>query len=92
MGLSVPRFDAHFTPCVEIGWRLDSHYWDKGYATEGGQAVVSFAFEELGFREIISFASHGNVRPIQMMQRLRMTHDPRDDFEHPSLPQGHKLR
>ena len=22
VGLSVPRFSAHFTPCVEVGWRL----------------------------------------------------------------------
>src|SRR5262245_17321157 len=35
VGLSVPPFETHFTPCFEIGWRLDTAYWNRGYATEG---------------------------------------------------------
>ena len=40
IGLSIPGFDAHFTPCVEIGWRLAAEHWGQGYATEGAQAVL----------------------------------------------------
>jgi hypothetical protein len=29
VGLVVPKFDAHFTPCVEIGWRLAREHWGK---------------------------------------------------------------
>ncbi len=43
IGLSIPRFEAHFTPCVEIGWRLASEYWGCGYATEGARATSPLA-------------------------------------------------
>ena len=35
IGLSIPTVRAHFTPCVEIGWRLAADFWGGGYATEG---------------------------------------------------------
>src|SRR5262245_52951111 len=47
IGFSVPRFEAHFTPCVEIGWRLAAGYWNRGYATEGARATVAFGFDSL---------------------------------------------
>src|SRR5262245_44684501 len=28
IGLSVPTFEAHFTPCVEVGWRLIPEFWN----------------------------------------------------------------
>jgi RimJ/RimL family protein N-acetyltransferase len=46
-GLSRPRFDAHFTPCVEIGRRLAATHWGHGYATEAARAVLRVAFEQL---------------------------------------------
>src|ERR1700730_15299706 len=30
-GLAVPGFSAHFTPCVEVGWRLAFEHWGQGY-------------------------------------------------------------
>ena len=57
VGLAVPTFDAHFTPCVEIGWRLAFGYWNKGYATEAAQAVKTHAFEHLALTELVSFTS-----------------------------------
>src|SRR3954454_19410233 len=47
VGLAEPRFEAHFMPCVEIGWRLAAAYWGHGYATEGAREVLSFAWETL---------------------------------------------
>jgi len=92
VGVSIPRFEAHFSPCVEIGWRLDPKYWGRGYATEGGRAVVDFGFEQLRLSEIVSFTSPGNLRSRRVMERLGMTHNPADDFDHPSLPERHPLR
>src|SRR4051794_36995845 len=40
IGLNIPSFHAHFTPCIEIGWRLGSQSWGQGLATEGAQAVL----------------------------------------------------
>ena len=92
IGLSVPAFEAHFTPCVEIGWRLAAEYWGRGYATEGAQACLRFGFEELGLKEIVSFTVVGNIRSRRVMEKLGMTHDPAEDFDHPGLPEGHRLR
>ncbi len=92
IGLSVPRFQAHFTPCVEIGWRLAADYWNRGYATEGARAAVDFAFASLQVEEIVSFTVPANVRSRRVMERLGMTHSASDDFDHPLLPEGHPLR
>lgn len=92
VGLNVPTYEAHFTPCVEIGWRLAFDHWHKGYATEGAKAAVSFAFDELQLGEIVSMTVPANRRSRTVMERLGMTHSPEDDFEHPVLPEGHPLR
>ena len=92
VGLSVPRFDAHFTPAVEVGWRLAREFWGAGYATEAARAAVADGFKTFGLEEIVSFTVPANVRSIAVMERLGMTHDPADDFEHPNLPVGHPLR
>jgi len=92
VGLNVPRFKAHFTPCVEIGWRLAFEYWHNGYASEAAQAAARFAFESLELDEIVSFTVPENIRSRRVMERLGMTHDPADDFDHPVLPVGDRLR
>lgn len=92
VGLSVPRFEARFTPCVEIGWRLAREHWGHGYATEGARAALDFGFQMLGLNEIVSFTVPGNVRSCRVMVRLGMTRNPDDDFDHPSLPKRHSLR
>ncbi len=91
-GLAVPEFEAHFTPAVEVGWRLARSAWGKGYATEAGRAALSFGFAQLGLSEVVSFTTVANLRSRAVMERLGMTHDPADDFEHPSLPPGHPQR
>ena len=92
IGLAIPRFETAFTPCVEIGWRLAAAYWGRGLATEGARAVARYAFETLGLEEIVSFTTAGNVRSRRVMEKLGMTHDPRDDFDHPNLAPGHPMR
>jgi RimJ/RimL family protein N-acetyltransferase len=87
IGLSVPTFEAHFTPCVEIGWRLAAEHWGRGLATEGARAVLARAEGE-----VVSFTTVGNLRSRRVMEKLGLTHDPRDDFDHPRLPEGHPLR
>ncbi len=91
-GLARPRFDAHFMPAVEVGWRLARAAWGHGYATEAARAAVAFGFDALELSEIVSFTAAGNRRSRAVMERLGMTHDPADDFDHPALPEGHPLR
>ena len=92
IGLNVPRFVAHFTPCVEIGWRLAAAYWGQGLATEGARATLRHGFESLALDEIVAFTVPGNVRSRRVMEKLGMTHDPADDFDHPGLAEGHPMR
>ena len=92
IGLSVPAFDAPFMPAVEIGWRLAFECWGQGLATEGARAVVRHAFETAGLTSLVSFTVPQNLRSRRVMEKLGMVHDPSDDFDHPSLPEGHPLR
>ena len=91
-GLAVPRFTAAFTPCVEIGWRLAAEHWGKGYATEAARLALAYGFETAALAEIVSFTSVANLRSRAVMERLGMQRDPADDFDHPSLPDGHPLQ
>jgi RimJ/RimL family protein N-acetyltransferase len=92
IGLHVASFQAHFTPCVEIGWRIAVPYWGKGLATEGSLEVIRFAFEWLRLESLVSFTVPENVASRRLMEKLGMTHDPAEDFDHPKLPVGHRLR
>jgi RimJ/RimL family protein N-acetyltransferase len=91
VGLWMPSFTAHFTPCVEIGWRLAKQYWGYGYAIEAARVSVTFGFEVLQLPEIVSFTAVGNQRSRNVMERLGMRHNPTEDFTHPSLPSEHSL-
>jgi RimJ/RimL family protein N-acetyltransferase len=91
-GLLVPGFEAHFTPGVEIGWRFAHACWGNGYATEAARALLEFGFDHVGLEEIVSFTVPANRRSRRVMERIGMTHDPADDFDHPNLPDGDPLR
>jgi RimJ/RimL family protein N-acetyltransferase len=88
VGLAAPTWEAPFTPCTEIGWRLARSGWGHGYATEAANAVLATAFGPLGLDEVVSFTTTGNRRSRQVMTRLGMTRDESEDFDHPSVPEG----
>lgn len=92
VGLSVPRFEAPFTPCTEIGWRLAPKFWGHGYVTEAARLALDFGFQKVGLTEIVSFTTVANQRSRRVMERIGMARNARDDFEHPSLPPDHPLR
>ena len=80
------------TPCVEIGWRIASEYWNRGYASEAARAILTFGFETLQLEEIVSFTVPGNFPSRRVMEKIGMEHNVVDDFDHPLLPVGHPLR
>jgi RimJ/RimL family protein N-acetyltransferase len=92
IGLAVPGFEAHFTPAVEIGWRLAAEYWNRGLATEGANAVVRHSFDVLKLPELVSFTAEQNLPSRRVMEKIGMTRNPADDFDHPKLEPGHALR
>jgi ribosomal-protein-alanine N-acetyltransferase len=87
-GLWPAVLDAPFAPAVEVGWRLARSHWGRGYATEAARAAVADGVERLGLEEIVSFTSVANQRSRRGMEKLGMTHDPADDFDHPAIPDG----
>ena len=92
VGLTVPDFVAPFTPCVDVGWRLATTYWGRGYATEAARGALEFGFGALGLREIVAMTTVANVRSRRVMEKLGMRHDAGGDFLHPSIPEGHPIR
>lgn len=92
VGLQVARFPAPFTPCVEVGWRLAHDAWGRGLATEGARAAVAFGFDTLELDAILSFTAVANRRSRRVMEKLGMRHAEGEDFDHPSVPEGHPIR
>jgi RimJ/RimL family protein N-acetyltransferase len=92
VGLIEQTFAAHFTPAVEVGWRLDPRWWGNGLAPEGAEAALAFGFEQLGLAEIVSMTVPANVASRRVMEKIGMIRDPRDDFDHPRVAAGDPLR
>jgi len=89
-GLAWPRFESFFTPCVEIGWRLDKAYWGQGFAQEAARACLDHGFNKLGLNEIYSFTSILNLPSINVMKKIGMNEV--GQFEHPSIADGNRLK
>ncbi len=92
VGCWAPDFETHFTPCIEIGWRLAAAHWGKGLAPEGARAVLDDMFKRDGISEIVSFTAVINKKSMRVMEKLGMKTDPRDNFDHPALTGDNPLR
>jgi RimJ/RimL family protein N-acetyltransferase len=92
VGLAEPTFVAHFTPCVEIGWRLAPDSWGRGLASEAATVVLDWAFRHFALTEVLAFTAVGNLRSRRVMEKIGMNRDPRDDFDHPRLDPDNPLR
>lgn len=88
VGLTVPTWEAAFTPCTEIGWRLARSAWGHGYATEAAKAALATAFGTIELEEVVSFTAIGNQRSRRVMERIGMTRHPSEDFDHPRVARG----
>lgn len=98
-GLNEPWFEEHFTRqaavaghrCVEVGWRLASRHWGKGYAPEAALAALAFGFDVLRLPEILSWTSETNHKSRRVMEKIGMTYDPSGGFDHPGVAPGSPL-
>jgi RimJ/RimL family protein N-acetyltransferase len=91
-GLWDATFDAHFTPAVEVGWRLRRSAWGQGFAYEAAQASITDGYERVRIPEILSFTATTNERSWRVMERLGMRRVDGGEFEHPGVPSGHPVR
>ncbi len=90
IGQKKTSFKADFTPSVEIGWRLDKNYWNRGLATEGASRCLEFAFSELNLSEMHSFTSLLNTASERVMQKIGMKKI--GEFDHPLVDDNHPLK
>ncbi|MBL8510828.1 MAG: GNAT family N-acetyltransferase [Betaproteobacteria bacterium] len=86
VGLMVPAYEAPWMPAVEIGWRLRRDAWGKGYASEGAEAALQFAFQHLALPEVVAISVPTNTPSHKVMERLGMVRDTSADFDHPKVP------
>lgn len=91
VGINSPTADLPFKPCIEIGWRLAKPFWRKGYATEAAQESLKFAFSYLNLTEVVSFTPVHNQPSQAVMKKLGM-YDAKQNFIHPSVPDGNVLQ
>ncbi|CAN5902173.1 GNAT family N-acetyltransferase [soil metagenome] len=87
-GIKDVTCEAPCTPAVEVGWRLARAHWGHGYASEAARAAVAYGFDELELSEIVSFLLPANRRSAAVCERLGMTRDPAEDFDHPWFADG----
>jgi RimJ/RimL family protein N-acetyltransferase len=92
IGLQRPPFEAHFTPCVEIGWRLAKQFWGKGYAPEAASAALQYGFECILLDEIVAITTTTNLNSMRVMQKIGMKTNPEENFPHPWVEDGHRLQ
>jgi RimJ/RimL family protein N-acetyltransferase len=90
VGLMTVPWRARFTPAVELGWRIAPRFRRRGYAEEAARAALDFAFGTLRLPEVVAFTVPGNATSWRLMERLGM--HPDGEFDHPRLPEGHRLR
>ena len=90
IGLSKQTYDAAFTPCIDIGWRIKSNEWNKGFATEGAKKCLDYAFNDLKIEKIYSIAPKANIKSEYIMAKIGLKKQ--YEFEHPLLINNDQLK
>ena len=90
IGLSEQTYEADFTPCVDIGWRIKSSEWNKGYASEGAKRCLDLALNELKLENVYSIAPKINTKSEHIMKKIGLIKQ--YEFEHPLLTNNDRLK
>lgn len=89
IGLSEQTFKSEFTPCIDIGWRINKSEWNKGFATEGAKRCLDYAFNQLNLNKVNSLAPKLNLKSEQIMKKIGMKKIL--NFKHPMLETNKRL-
>jgi RimJ/RimL family protein N-acetyltransferase len=57
-------------PDHEIGWGIAREHWGKGYASEGAAAAMDYAFDVLGWSDVIHCIDEQNLASQGVAKRL----------------------
>lgn len=90
IGLSEQTYEADFTPCVDIGWRIKSSEWNKGFASEGAKKCLDYALNELKLENVYSIAPKINTKSEHIMKKIGLKKQ--YEFEHSLLTNNDRLK
>ena len=90
IGLSEQTYEADFTPCVDIGWRIKSSEWNKGFASEGAKKCLDYALNELKLENVYSIAPKINIKSEHIMTKIGLKKQ--YEFEHSLLTNNDRLK
>jgi len=71
-------------PGSEIGWAIRRDRWGHGLATEAAAATIDWAFDTLGWAEIIHLIAPDNIASRRSLNALVHATEDRDDSHLPS--------
>lgn len=80
----VDEFKSTVLDEIEIGWRVRSDVWRRGYSYEAAAAVLSLGFERWKFDRVIARISPGNLASRNLALKLGMRRLPKLDYHHPT--------
>lgn len=75
LGIICFRYESILNDTVEIGWRLDSQYHGKGYATEAAIRMLDFIKEEFKPHKIVAYCVSENIASMKIMEKLGMSQE-----------------
>ena len=90
IGLSEQTYEADFTPCVDIGWRIKSSEWNKGFASEGAKKCLEYAMNELKLENVYSITPKVNTKSEHIMIKIGLKKQ--YEFEHSLLANNARLK
>ena len=64
-------------PAPEVGWGIAREHWGKGYASEGAAAAMDYAFDVLGWEQVIHCIDEGNLASQGVAKKLGSAHQGR---------------
>lgn len=90
IGLCEQSYNAEFTPCIDIGWRITSKEWHKGFATEGAKRCLEYGLNDLKIETIYSIAPKINTKSEHIMTKIGL--QKQYEFEHSLLTNNDRLK
>ncbi|MBD9537654.1 GNAT family N-acetyltransferase [Stenotrophomonas sp. STM01] len=57
-------------PGTEVGWSIVSSHWGRGYAPEAARAAIDWAFDALGWEEVIHTIAPDNSNSQHVARKL----------------------
>lgn len=60
---------------VEVGFRLKTNFWGKGYSTEAGKALLKYGFETLGLKRIAAIVRPDNLASQAVIKKIGLNEE-----------------